>query len=108
MRTNLRLSVATLITLVRMHAVACAATVARFNAKGEMMPEPTTAETIVAWFPLENILVVLITLCLPGIPMSIFWPFAALTLYAGWKFAICLSFGYYLLQFLIGGANAYD
>jgi hypothetical protein len=30
------------------------------------------------------------------------------TLYAGWKFAICLSFGYYLLQFLIGGASAYD
>jgi hypothetical protein len=31
-----------------------------------------------------------------------------LTLYAGWKFAICLSFDYYLLQFLIGGANACD
>ena len=91
-----------------MHVVAWAETFARFNEKGEPIPEPTTAETLATWFPPRNILAVLIAFCLPGIPMTIFWPFAALTLYAGWKFAICLSFGYYLLQFLIGGANAYD
>jgi len=73
-----------------------------------VIPEPTTAETIATWIPPENILVLLIAFCLPGIPMSIFWPFAALTLFFGWQFAIFLSFGYYLLQFLIGGSNAYD
>jgi hypothetical protein len=109
MRTAWRLSAATLIALLASHAVAHAEKFTRYDFKGEVVPEPTTAETIAEWVPPENILAVLIAFCLPGIPLSIFWPFAALTLYFGWKFAICLSFGYYLLMFLMRGSNdAYE
>ena len=52
---------------------------------------------------------VLIAFMLPGMPKSVFWPFAGLALYGGWKMAVCLCFGYYLLQFLMGGSNdAYE
>ena len=108
MRTALGLSVATLFALVASHAVSHAEKITRYNFKGEVIPEPPPTETIATRIAPENILVLLIAFCLPGIPMSIFWPFAALTLFFGWQFAIFLSFGYYLLQFLIGGSNAYD
>lgn len=105
MRTALRLSAATLIAFVASHAVAHAA---RYNFKGEVVPEPTTAETLASWISGPDILAILIAFVLPGMPMSVFWPFVGLALYCGWKLAIGLSFGYYLLRFLIGGANAYD
>lgn len=106
MRTALRLSAATLIAVVGSHAVAHAA---RYNFKGEVVPEPTTTETLTSWIAPENVVAVLIAFVLPGMPKSVFWPFAGLALYGGWKMAVCLCFGYYVLRFLMGGSNdAYE
>jgi hypothetical protein len=68
----------------------------------------STYDKVTAWFSPMDLIAIVIALMLPGMPMSVFWPLAALTLYAGWKLAICLSFGYHLLQWLIGGNNVYD
>jgi hypothetical protein len=106
MRTALRLSVATLIGVVTSNAVAHAT---KYNFKGEVVPEPTTAETLTSWIAPENVVAVLIAFVLPGMPKSVFWLFAGLALYGGWKMAVCLCFGYYLLGFLMGGSNdAYE
>jgi len=65
-------------------------------------------DKLFAVFRPGDAIVILIAFMLPGMTMSLFWPFAGLTLFFGWQFAIYVSFGYYLLQFLIGGINAYD
>jgi membrane protein DedA with SNARE-associated domain len=105
MRANLRLYAATFIAFVSMHAVAYAETHARYNEKGEMIPEPTTAEKITHWVQPENVLAVLVAAMLPGMRKSVFFPFAGLALYGTWKFAVCLCFGYYLIMWLMSGAN---
>jgi hypothetical protein len=102
MRTALRLSAATLITIVASPAVAYAA---RYNTKGEVVPDPTPVDFLISWFPPEAIVTIVIAFAIPGMRMSVFWPFAGLVLLAGWKMAVGLSFGYYLLQFLMGGKN---
>jgi membrane protein DedA with SNARE-associated domain len=105
MRTTLRLYAATLIAFVSIHAVAYAETFARYNEKGEMIPEPTTTEKITHWVQPENVLAVLVAAMLPGMRKSVFFPFAGLALYGTWKFAARLCFGYYLLIWLMSGAN---
>jgi len=106
MRTVLRLSAATFIVFVASYGAAHAT---KYNFDGSPMAEPTTMETITSWVSGYDILAILIALMLPGMPMGVFWPLAVLTLCLGWKFAICFSFGYYLLQFLMRGRNdAYE
>jgi hypothetical protein len=101
-RTEFRLAAATLIAFVASNAVAHAT---RYNFDGTPMAEPTTMETMASWVSGYDILAIVIAFMLPGMPMAVLVPLAALTLCFGWKFAICFSFGYYLLQFLMGGRN---
>ena len=105
MRTALRLTAAAFIVFVASYAAAHAT---KYNFDGTPMAEPTTMETLTSWFSGYDVLAAVVAFMLPGVPMVVCGPFAAMALFFGWKFAICLSFGYYLLQFLIGGRNAYD
>ena len=105
MRTTLRLSAATLIAFVSMHAVAYAEALAKYNQKGELVPEPNIWEKITHFVQPENVLAVLVAAMLPGMCKSVFFPFAGLALYGTWKFAVCLCFGYYSIMWLMSGAN---
>jgi hypothetical protein len=101
-RSELRLSTVTLIVFVASNAVAHAT---KYNFDGTPMAEPTTMESITSWVSSYDILAILIAFMLSGMPMGVFWPLAIVTLCWGWKFAICYSFFYYLLQFLMCGQN---
>lgn len=103
---RLHLSAATFVVLVASKATAHAT---KYNSDGTPMGDSTTVDTITSWISGYDILAIVVAFMLPGMPMAVFVPLAALTLFFGWKFAICLSFGYYLLQFLMGGRNdAYE
>ncbi len=64
-----------------------------------------TLPFMISW---TDFLVFCAAVVLPGMPWGVLIPFTFMIALFGYKFAICLSFGYYLLQWLIGGANAYD
>jgi hypothetical protein len=105
-RIELRQSAAAFIVFVASNSVAQAT---KYNLDGTPLAEPTTIEAITSWFSPYDVLAIVIAFMLPGMPMGVFVPLAVLTLCFGWKFAICFSFGYYLLQFLMGGRNdAYE
>jgi flagellar biosynthesis component FlhA len=57
---------------------------------------------------LTDILVFAVAAMLPGMPKSVLTMFGLMIVIVGWKYAIVGSFAYYLLQFVIGGDNAYD
>ncbi len=67
-------------------------------------------QTVAALIPysLADCLAFVVAAVLPGMPNSVLMTFGVMILASGWKFAIFAAFGYYLLQFLIGGDNAYD
>jgi hypothetical protein len=70
--------------------------------------ELSTYEKVTSYVSATDMIVIVIAFVLPGMPMSLFWPFAALALYGGYKFAICAMFGYCLLDYCIGGPKACD
>lgn len=57
---------------------------------------------------LNDCLALVVAAVVPGMPKSVLALFAVLVLLLGWKFALCCAFGYYLLQFAIGGSTASD
>ena len=60
-------------------------------------------------FWLANGMAFIVAAMLPGMRNSVLMTFGVMILATGsWRFAIFIAFGYYLLQFLIGGDNAYD
>jgi hypothetical protein len=81
-----------------------------YVATGVMVEEHelSTYEKVTSYVSATDMIVIVIAFVLPGMPMSLFWPFAALALYGGYKFAICAMFGYCLLDYCIGGPKACD
>jgi hypothetical protein len=102
-RTKLRLATTTLYAAIATApAMAIAAT---YDATGAMVEEHELSayEKVTSYISTTDIIVIVIAFMLPGMPMSLFWAFAALALYGGYKFAICAMFGYCLLDYCIGG-----
>lgn len=108
MRTTLRLATSALIAAVAAApAVAIAAT---YDATGAMVEEHelSTYEKVTSYVSATDMIVIVIAFMVPGMPMSLFWPFAALAIYGGYKFAICAMFCYCLLDYCIGGPTFQD
>ena len=60
-------------------------------------------------FLLADGMAFIVAAMLPGMPKSVLMTFGMMILATGsWMMAIFLAFGYYLLQFLIGGPEASD
>ncbi len=60
-------------------------------------------------FLLANCMAFIVAAMLPGMPNSVLMTFGMMILATGsWMMAIFVAFGYYLLQFVIGGPTAYD
>jgi flagellar biosynthesis component FlhA len=61
-----------------------------------------------AEYLLSDCLAFVVAAMLPGMPNSVLMTFGLMILATGWRMAIFVAFGYYLLQFLIGRNDAYD
>jgi hypothetical protein len=67
-------------------------------------------QALLDWLPFSgtDVIAFVVAAVLPGIPGEVLGMFGLLIILCGWKMAVFAAFFYYLLQFLIGGENAYD
>jgi hypothetical protein len=108
MRTTLRLATSSLIAAIA--TVPTVALAAMYDSTGAIVEEKelTAYAKLTAWVSPMDMAAIAIAFVLPRMPMSVFAPFALAVLLGGYKFALCFCLAYYMLQWAMGGRNAYD